>query len=165
FGRVAKMLPGSSDAPYALGRVTRRERHYDQSIPYFEQALALDPRNPELLNAAATTYAALKKFPAAIKLYDRALDIKPNDPDVLADKASVYQAEGDLKQASSLLSTITDVSSRKTSGTKASQLQLERNYGELIRLWQTRLVELHFDLEIDRAAVQVALACTQRLAG
>jgi len=84
---------------------------------------------------------------------------------VLADKASVYQAEGDLKQASNIVSTITDVSSKKASGTKISQLQLERNYGELIRLWQTRLVEVHFDLEIDKAAVQVALACAQRLAG
>jgi TolB-like protein/Flp pilus assembly protein TadD len=165
FARVAKILPGGSDAPYALGRVIRRTGGYDESIPYFEQALALDPRNPELLNAAATTYAALKQFPAAIKLYDRALDIKPNDPDVLADKASVYQAKGDLKQASSIVSTITDVSSRKASGTKISQLQLERNYGELIRLWQTRLVEVHFDLEIDKAAVQVALACAQRFAG
>ena len=43
FGRVGKMLPGSSEAPYALGRVARLEGHFDQSIPYFEQALALDP--------------------------------------------------------------------------------------------------------------------------
>ena len=30
-------------------RVARREGHWDQSIAYFEQALALDPRNVELL--------------------------------------------------------------------------------------------------------------------
>ena len=59
FGRVGKMLPGSSEVPYALGRVIRREGHYDQSIPYFEQALALDPRNVELLKGAASTYAGL----------------------------------------------------------------------------------------------------------
>ena len=37
--------------------VARREGHWDQSIAYFEQALALDPRNVELLTDAAWTYA------------------------------------------------------------------------------------------------------------
>ena len=32
----------------------RLEGHWDQSIPYFEQALTLDPRNVELLIAAAS---------------------------------------------------------------------------------------------------------------
>ena len=49
FGRVSKMLPGSSEVPIALGLVARREGNWDQSIAYFEQALALDPRNVELL--------------------------------------------------------------------------------------------------------------------
>src|SRR5205807_4881312 len=111
FGRVRKMLPGSSEAPYALVRVTRREGHWAESIPYFEQALALDPRNVELLDAAAHTYAALKQFPAALKLYDRLLDIKPNDPDVMAHKASIYQAEGKLQEAASFLSGISETSS------------------------------------------------------
>src|SRR5213596_3099769 len=31
FQRARKSLPGSSEAPYALGRVTRREGHWDQS--------------------------------------------------------------------------------------------------------------------------------------
>ena len=30
FGRVNKMLPGNSEAPYALGRVARLEGHFDQ---------------------------------------------------------------------------------------------------------------------------------------
>ena len=106
FGRVSKMLPGSSEVPKALGLIARREGHWDQSIAYFEQALALDPRNVELLMDAAWTYAMLRQFPAALKLYDRVLDITPNDPDVMAAKASIYQAQGNLQEAAKLLSEI-----------------------------------------------------------
>src|SRR5215470_11018936 len=88
FEHVSKMLPSSSEAPRALGLIARREGHWDQSIAYQEQALGLDPRNAELLNDTAGTYAALRQFPTAIKLYDRALDIRPNDPSTMAAKAS-----------------------------------------------------------------------------
>src|ERR1051325_7342970 len=99
FGRVSQMLPGSSEVPYALGRVARREGHWDQSIAYFEQALALDPRNLEFLMDAAQTYGMVRQFPAALKLYDRVQDVTPNDPNVMAAKASIYQAQGNLEGA------------------------------------------------------------------
>ena len=67
FGRVSKMLPGSSEVPWALGLVARREGHWDQSIAYFEQALALDPRNVELLMVAAWTYAHASTIPGGAK--------------------------------------------------------------------------------------------------
>ena len=106
FERVSKMLPGSSEVPYALARVARRKGQWDQSVAYCERALALDPRNVELLMPAAGTYDMLRQFPAALRLYDRALDIIANDPDVMAAKASVYQAQGDLQEAARLLSEI-----------------------------------------------------------
>jgi len=80
FSRVSKLLPGSSEVPYALARVTKYEGHLDQSVAYYEQALALDPRNVEVLNDTAWTHAMLRQLPAALKLYDRVLDITPNDP-------------------------------------------------------------------------------------
>ena len=122
------MLPGSSEVPRALGRIARREGHWDQSIAYFEQALALDPRNVELLVDAASTYAVLRQFPAALKLYDRALDIMPNDPDVMASKASIYQAEGNLQEAAKLLAEINEQTPSLSSfAIKITQLRLERN--------------------------------------
>src|SRR4029077_13739555 len=103
FSRVSKMLPGSSDVPYALGQVARQEGNWDQSIGYFEQSLALDPRNVELLFHVAWTYGMLRQFPAALKLFDRALDITPNDPDLMAFKACVYQGQGNVQEAAQLL--------------------------------------------------------------
>jgi tetratricopeptide (TPR) repeat protein len=94
FERVSKMLPGSSEVSKALGIITRREGHWDQSVAYWEQALALDPRNVELLVLEAETYSMVRQFPDALKLYDRALDITPNDPDVMAPKGRRLSGPG-----------------------------------------------------------------------
>ena len=166
FERVSKMLPGSSEAPTALGLVARRNGHWDESIAYFEQALALDPRNVELLDYAALTYAILRQFPAALKLYDRALDITPNDPEVMACKAGIYQAHGNLQEAAKLL---TEINPQTSNGypfyIKITQLRLERNYGEAIRLLQAKLAQFHYDSDFDKGDDQVRLALMQRLAG
>ena len=112
------------------------------------------------------TYAMLRQFPAALKLYDRALDITPNDPDLMAAKASIYQAQGNLQEAARFLSEINwQTPSAYAFSTKITQLRLERNYGEAIRLLQARQAQFHFDSEFVKGANQVLLALTQRLAG
>src|SRR5216110_33167 len=166
FGRVGKMLPSSSEIPMALGLIARREGHWDQSIAYWEQALALDPRNLELLNGAAETYSMVRQFPAVLKLCDRALDIKPNDPDFMAAKAASYQAQGNLQEAARFLPEINwQTSSWYAFDTKFLQLRLERNYGEAVRLLQARLAQSRYASEQDKGVYQMALAFTQRLAG
>jgi serine/threonine protein kinase/tetratricopeptide (TPR) repeat protein len=166
FGRVSKVLPGSSEVQFALGAVTRREGHWDESIAYWEQALALDPRNVQLLANAAWTYAILRQFPAALKLYDRALDITPNNPDVMAAEAGIYEAQGKLGQAARFLSEINgQTANEDIFEIKISQLRLERNYGEAVRLLQARLAQFHFASQDDKGNEQVVLAFTQRLAG
>ena len=166
FEGVTKMLPGSSEVPYALALVTRRGGHWDKSIAYFEQALALDPRNVELLTFAADTYAIVRRFPAALKLYDRVLDITPNDPEIMAAKASIYQAQGNLEEAGKLLSGINErTPNASIFGVKIYQLQFERNDGEAVRLLQGRLAQFHYDSDYEKAGLQVRLAWVQRLAG
>jgi TolB-like protein/class 3 adenylate cyclase len=166
FDRVSKMLPGSSEVPHALGRVTRREGHLGESIAYVEQALALDPRNMELLTDAAWTYGMLRQFPAALKLCDRALDITPSDADVMAAKAGIYQAQGNLREAAKFLSEINgQTPNEHTLRIKMTQLRLERNHDEAVRLPQDRLAQFHFASELDKDWNQLAIALMQRLAG
>src|SRR5437667_407459 len=166
FVRVSKMLPGSSEVPTALGRVTRREGHWDESIAYWEEALALDPRNVELLNQTAITYTMLRQFPTALKLHDRALDIVPNEPGVMAAKANIHQAEGNLEQAGKFLSQINaQTPSENALVIKMTQLRLERNYAEAIQFLQASLAQFHSASETDKAITQAVLAVTQRLAG
>jgi TolB-like protein/Tfp pilus assembly protein PilF len=166
FGRVRKMLPGDTEALRALGIVARREGHWDKSIAYFEQALALDPRNVELLANAAATHTELRQFPAALKLYDRVLDIAPNDPDVMAEKASIYQTQGNLQEAARLLPEINcQTSPWYVFHAKIIQLRLERNYGEAVRLLQARRAQFHYPSQWEEPSDQVWLALMQRLAG
>ena len=100
----------------------------------------------------------LRQFPAALKLYDRVLDITPNDPDVMAAKASIYQAQGNLQEAASFLSGINEQSpSEDTFTIKITQLRLERNYGEAVRLLQARLAQFHFASEFDKGSIRCCL--------
>jgi tetratricopeptide (TPR) repeat protein len=165
FERISKMLPGSSEVLRALGLVARRDGHWDQSIDYFERALTLDPRNLTLLINTAETYTMLRQFPTALKLYDRALDITPNDPDTMAFKSAVYQAQGNLQEAATFLSEINEQTPNQTTFyIKITQLRLERNYNEAIRLLQVRLAQFH-STQYWKGFDQMALAFTQRLAG
>ena len=167
FVRVSKMYPGKSEVLLALSRVTRPQENWQATIAYAEQALALNPRNVELLMDVAVTYAHLRQFPKALKLHDRVLEITPNDPDVKASKAKIYQAQGNLQEAAKLLSEFNwQTRNGNTFLVKIKQLTLERNLGEAIRLLQTRLAQFHYvgseDNETDN---QLILAETQRLAG
>ena len=155
--RVIQILPGSSDIRMYLSMAARNEGHWDQGIAYLEEALALDPRNVQILTQAALAYVGLRQFPAALKLFDRVLDIRPNDPDVTAKKARIYQALGNLQEAARLLPGISETFAYET---KTSQLQYERNYGELLRLQQARVNQ-----NGSNSWDQLSLAINQWLAG
>jgi TolB-like protein/cytochrome c-type biogenesis protein CcmH/NrfG len=166
FRLVSKLSPGNSEAAWALSAVNRRDGNWNESIASAEQGLAIDPRNGELITTEAWSYAMLRQFPKALQLYDRALEIIPNDPDVLSVLASIYQAEGNLEQAAKFLSGITvETPFENAFLVKVTQLRLEHNYAEAVRLLQMRLAQFHFTSEVHKGIAQVYLAFAQRLAG
>jgi len=166
FGRVRELVPGSSDVPAALALIARRQGQWDQSVAYWEQTLALDPRNTQWLGLAAETYAMLRQFPAALKTYDRMLDILPNDPDALASEAKIYQTEGNLEQAGKLLAGVNaQTHSFNVIATKINQLILERHCDEAIRLIQSRLTESRDLSDIEKLFNPFFLVFAQECAG
>ncbi len=167
FGRVSKMLPGSSEVPHALALVNRREGgHWNESIAYFKQALALDPRNVELVWEAAQTYVMVRRFPDALKLFDRLLDMTPNDLEAVSYKVWIYQAQGNLQEAARLLSGVNEQTPNMSLfQTKINQLRFQRNYGEGLRLSQAKLAHFRYDSDYQKAFGQLFIADGQRLAG
>jgi TolB-like protein/Tfp pilus assembly protein PilF len=166
FGRVRKLLPSSSNVSGALALIARRQGHWDESVAYWEQTLALDPRNTGALANAADTYAMLRQFPAALKTYDRLLDLVPNDPDTVASEARIYQAEGNLEQAGKLLAGVNaQTPSFNAFLTKMNQLFLERHFDEAIRLIHSRLTEFRGLSDIERLFNPFFLVLAQENAG
>jgi TolB-like protein/predicted Zn-dependent protease len=166
FRLVNKLSPGSSDVAWALSAVNRRDGNWNESLASVEQGLARDPRNGELITTGAWSYAMLRQFPTALKLYDRATDIIANDPDLMSLRASIYQAQGNLKQAAELLSEITAQTPFDNAFfVKVTQLRLERNHAEAVRLLQTRLAQFQFTSEFIKGSTQVYLSFAERLAG
>jgi TolB-like protein/class 3 adenylate cyclase len=166
FGRVRELLPGSSDVPAALALIARRQGQWDKSVAYWEQTLALDPRNTQWLATAAETYAMLRQFPAALKTYDRLLDLAPNDLDTVASEAKIYQVEGNLEQAGKLLAGVNaQTHSFNVVGAKINQLFLERQCDEAIRLIHSRLTESRDLPEFERLFDQGSLVFAQECAG
>ena len=79
------------------------------------------------------------------------LDITPNNPDVMASKAGIYQAQGNLQEAAKSLSGINEQTPDGSAFlTKITQLRLERNYVEAVRLFQARPTQFHFDSDNDK---------------
>jgi TolB-like protein/class 3 adenylate cyclase len=166
FGRVREMVPGSSDVPAALALIARRQGHWDESVAYWEQTLALDPRNTQWLATAAETYAMLRQFPVALKTYDRVLDIVPNNPDTFASESKIYQAQGNLEQAGKLLAGVNaQTPSTNAFVTKIDQLFLERHFDEAIRLIHNRLTEYRELSDIERLFDSFFLVLAQQYAG
>jgi TolB-like protein/class 3 adenylate cyclase/cytochrome c-type biogenesis protein CcmH/NrfG len=166
FGRAWELLPGSSETPAALALIARRQGQWDKSVAFWEQTLALDPRNTQWLALAAQTYAMLRQFPAALKTYDRLLDIVPNDPDTVASEAKIYQAEGNLEQAGKLLAGVNaQTHSFNVVGAQINQLFLERHCDEAIRWIHSRLTESRDVPAIERLFDQGSLVIAQECAG
>jgi TolB-like protein len=166
FGRVRELLPGSSEVPGALALIARRQGHWDQSVAYWEQTLALDPRNTQWLGSAAQTYAMLRQFPGALKTYDRVLDLVPNDLDTIASEAAIYQAEGNLEQAGKLLAGVNaQTPSLAAFIPKMNQLFLERHFDEAIRLIHSRLTESRDLPDFERLFEPLFLVLAQKCAG
>ena len=166
FLRVAKLLPGNSEVPASLASIARREGQWDKVTDYSEQALVLDPRNPELLLRVAFNYGDQRQFETARSLLDRALQIRPDDVEIKAAKAAMYQAQANLTEADKYLADVNAMTpSYEAVGAKVTELRLERKNDEAVQLLKTRLAQFEFGSEVEEAVFGYFLAFAQHVAG
>ncbi len=133
FEQARQFLPNSSRIPESLAYVARRRGQWDRSESYFNEAERLDPRNVSLLTQHALSYAAIRRFPEALRKLDQVLNITPDDVDTLVIKAAIAQAEGDLSRASALLAPLHPAADDSSAvETQVYQAILERHSATVI---------------------------------
>jgi TolB-like protein/cytochrome c-type biogenesis protein CcmH/NrfG len=165
FLRVAKLVPGNSDIPASLATIARRKEQWDKVVAYTEQALALDPRNAELLMRAAFNYGDQRQFSKALSLLDRALEVRPDDLEIRGTKALMYAAQGNLIEAGKYVANINALTpSYEAVGAKLTQLRLERKSDEAVQLLKARFAEFQFGSKVEEAVFGYFLALAQYVA-
>ena len=166
FLRVRKMLPGTAEIPVALAQIARYRGKWEETVAYYDEALALNPRNTELLAESAGNYSDLRRFDNALKRYNRAMDIRPNDVNLLASKAGIYQAQGNLAEAAKCLEGVNALTpSYEAVPQKVTQLIFERNYRGAVELLETRFAQLQLGSELEVGIFEEFLASSRLLAG
>lgn len=168
FERALQLLPNGSDEWASLSYVERRQGRWADAIAHAQHALLLDPLNHFLLSEAASTYIALRQYPAALELLNRALEASPGDPESLTDAAAVYEAEGDLAHADSLLAGARILPTSRFDFTKlVTQRMYTREYAAAIQILQAALATpgLSAQWPLGEGVLREQLAFAEQLAG
>jgi tetratricopeptide (TPR) repeat protein len=55
--------------------------NFDESLSYFDQAIAIRPNNPDLLNKKAIALRGLGRYDEALECFNRSLQLDPRDLD------------------------------------------------------------------------------------
>lgn len=82
-----------------LGLVATREGHMAEAIPYFQQALKLNPDHLVALENLGNAYRQQKQWEDARKILERAVEIGPEDPEANYSLGMVYAQLNDSDRA------------------------------------------------------------------
>ena len=97
-------LPNAAPIYEYTGYILRRQGRWAESMRNLKQALALDPRNAELLVQTGDSFQEMHQYADAERTYQRAVDIRPLDPSARLNLAQLaLYARADIKPFQTLL--------------------------------------------------------------
>ncbi len=156
--------PNNAEALILLSYILTRQDHFAEAKARVQDALALDPRNVQLLKLVGLAARKERRFTDALKQGDRILDIVPGDPGAIVDKANVYQALGELDKAEAVLGTLNSGGSDpRIVLAVAYQKLLQRRYPDGVALLKSYLASATPQLGISLSQIRISLGDLQRL--
>jgi TolB-like protein/Flp pilus assembly protein TadD len=140
FEQLHSRWRNNDEIAEALGIIAEHQGRWQDARAYLDEAIALNPRDPDPRKEAARIRLATRDFPAALQVLDKALSIWPDITDFIAIKARVCQGMGELDQAEALLSRLHPRTKDQSAVlTVWYQAILRREYPEAIAVCRTVL--------------------------
>ena len=165
FEQVRALFPNDAFGPFALAAIARRQGRWKESRALFDQALAIDPRNLDLLLETIGTAGAMRDWQAVQRYLAQALDVSPGDTATLVTEVAGLQSQGEVERAQVILDQLKpeDGNDTYTFALSLNALFL-RKYDRALA-WLTRQVEKPELQGTNLGLFQVALAEVQRHSG
>src|SRR5437762_7067606 len=76
---AVRTLPNNARIFQWSGRIDRRQGRWHDAVRNLEHAMELDPRNVNILEAAAVTYSYMRDYGQAKAIFDRLIALEPKD--------------------------------------------------------------------------------------
>jgi Flp pilus assembly protein TadD len=61
------------------GKLLLYEGNFEDALSFFEQAVILEPNNPEIWNQKGSALRSLGRYDEALDCFNRALELEPSD--------------------------------------------------------------------------------------
>ena len=61
------------------GKSNLENGNYQEALSFFEQALLIDPKDPDLWNSKGTTLRSMGRYEEAIESFNKSLEIEPRN--------------------------------------------------------------------------------------
>jgi TolB-like protein/Tfp pilus assembly protein PilF len=100
FEFARKILPNDGEVAIAIGSIHRRRGEWEAAVREFSRAATFDPRNPNIPESIAYSFAPSRRYGEALGYLERALTVQPDYWGALCGIAA-FQAlsSGDVAQA------------------------------------------------------------------
>ena len=106
WGSIIKNAPNKARAYNNYGvELSQHHQKFEESVPYFQKAIAIDRKYPDPHNNLAVAYAQLNNIDQAIEALQQALKINPHYPEGYNNLASFFLQREQYDKAEKMLNT------------------------------------------------------------
>ena len=78
FAIAARLSPGSTEPPFVVAAIRRRQGHWQEALEAFQRVSSLDPQNPNIVRNLEYTNTAMRRWSAAAQAAERLQALSPD---------------------------------------------------------------------------------------